>query len=159
MKIDIMSFIKRIPGLLKQGYLSIFPRKGKNENVIQYILRQFYISDSRGNPSLTVTILVFVMAIVAAVTFVECRMALMMTYVYDAAGRVIGSHPTGFSITFLSLVISMSAILTYFYRQRQNKVGSDESGEVYHKGTVDQIKNYIDSVVGTTKPPTPPEGK
>jgi len=53
----------------------------------------------------------------------------------------------------------MSAILTYFYRQRQNKVGSDESGEVYHKGTVDQIKNYIDSVVGTTKPPTPPEGK
>ena len=55
-----LAWIAKVPSLTKRGYFSLFPRKGVNENVIQYILRQFYVSDDSGAPSLTVTIMAFI---------------------------------------------------------------------------------------------------
>jgi len=155
----ISTIIKKFRDLIVNGFFSFFPRKGTNENVVQYILRQFYLTDSKGTPSLTITILFFVMVLVAIVTFVECQVALSWVYVYSA-GALIGKHLAGFSVTFLSLIISLSVVITTFYRQRQNKVGSDEKGEVLSKGMVDQAKSYIDSVLGAGKqgPPPPPAG-
>lgn len=155
----ISTIIQKFRDLIVNGFFNFFPRKGANENVVQYILRQFYLTDSKGTPSLTVTILFFVMVLVVIVTFVECQVALSWVYVYSA-GVLIGKHLAGFSVTFLSLIISLSVVITTFYRQRQNKVGSDEKGEVLSKGMVDQTKSYIDSVLGSGKPgpPTPPAG-
>lgn len=154
-----LAIINKVRNLIVNGFFNFFPKKGVNENVIQYIIRQFYLTDSKGVPSLTVSILFFVMAIVAIVTFVECQIALSCVYVYSA-GVLVGKHLAGFSITFLSLIISLSVVITTFYRQRQNKVGSDEKGEVLSKKMVDQAKSYIDSVLGAGKqgPPTPPTG-
>lgn len=152
-----LQMIIKFKNLIVNGFFKFFPKKGVNENVIQYIIRQFYLTDSKGVPSLTVSILFFVMILVAVVAFVECQIALSWVYVYSA-GVLVGKHLAGFSITFLSLVISLAVVITTYYRQRQNKVGSDEQGEVLSKGMEDQAKSYIDSVLGNNKPGPPPPG-
>lgn len=144
--LNILAFIKKIPSLLKRMVKFLFPKKNEDENIFQYIVRQFYFTDSRGYPSLTVTILFFVMGIVLAVTIIECKLALLTQ--------------KGFSVSFLSLVISLAVVITTFYRQRQKgiKETPDQELIVDSSGTIDKIKGYIESVLGTGEKKTPPSG-
>jgi len=153
------NIFKKLLALALLGFMRLFkflfPRKSENENVIQYILRQFYLSDSKGTPSLTVTILGFVMLIVGVVTIIEAKMALMPIQVLDATGKIVKTMPNGFSVSFLSLVISLSVVITAFYRQRQRGI-QETPDQVLDSGLVNKAKDYIKSVLGNGTSGTPP---
>jgi len=118
----------------------LFPKKSKYENIFQYIIRQFYIPDSRGYPSLTVTILVFVMILTAIVAHTEIVNAQFITMIKGVKA------PVGFSDTFIYWMIGLSVVITGWYRQRQNKANGN--GE---DGILEQVKNYINIVVKKIK--------
>ena len=103
----------------------LFPTKNAQENVFQYILRQFLLSDSFGRPSWTVTILVYTMALVGAVSYVQFKVALSAVSTIDATGTHI-TMLKGFSSEYMYLVIGLSIIITAFY-QKRSKPEKEES--------------------------------
>ena len=122
----------------------LFPVKNEKENIIQYIFRQFYICDSSGQPSLTVSVLFYVMILVAIITFVEVQNAkVWITQTLD--DKTVLSKPLGFSDHFLYLAVILSGVVTTYYRSRQNKIGSLEAGE--RSGlisvVIEKIKNKL----------------
>ena len=119
----------------------LFPKKSVKENILQYIVRQFLMPDSSGRPSLTVTILVFVMAIVAVVCFVEIQLAQTIVTKVSKLGEKT-TAPLGFSDNFLYLVIGLSIVITGWYRSRQNKINSNEPGET-PAGVLGAVKQYV----------------
>lgn len=153
----ISTIIKKSKDVIANGFFKLFPRKKANENVVQYIIRQFYVPDSKGTPSLTVTILFFVMVLVSIVTFVECQIALSWVYSY-AAGVLVNKQLTGFSVSFLSLIISLSVVITAFYRQRQRGI-PEVPDQVLDVGIVGKAKTLIKGALDSKKPEPPPEGE
>jgi len=131
---------KEKKGKFKRFIRFMFPPKLQRENILQYILRQFFVPDSSGRPSITVSILFFVMAIVAAVTAVEIENAKVL----------VKEIPHGFSSDFMYLVIGLSIVITGWYRQRQNKINGDEPGE-RSTGLIGTVKNYITEVISNVK--------
>lgn len=128
---------------IKSWYLKLMPEKTAHENIIQYIFRQFYFPDSAGHPSLTVTILIYTMIIIGAVTVTEVINAVKIDKVLDAAGRVTKETVHGFSDLFLILVTGLSVVVTGWYRQRQNKLGSAEQGEVVTDTIAKHATDYV----------------
>ncbi len=136
---------------LKRIALWFFPPKAPTENLIQYLFRQLYFPDSRGRPSITVTILIYVLALVGCVAFVECHNAMIIaiTKITDAAGKTtITTAPYGFSVTFLTMVIGLTALITGWYRQRQSKAGEPgENGDI-NDFIFSKVKEYVTSLIG-----------
>ena len=132
--------------LVKKFFGFIFPKKSPYENILQYIIRQLYIPDSNGKPSLTVTILIYTMILILLVTYVEIKNALVITIIKDNTGNII-QQPTGFSALYLTLIISLSVIITTFYRQRQNKFGSSEEGEKLDTTLIQQIIDIAKNLI------------
>jgi hypothetical protein len=98
------------------------PRKNGKENIFQYVLRQLVLSDSTGNPSWTVTILAFVMALVGVIALYEIKIALseVLTY-HPQTGMIIGKRLQGFSSEFIYLLIVLSAVITTFFNSREKR--------------------------------------
>ena len=139
----IKSKRKKVPkqGKFMKFLKNMFPKKTVYENIFQYIIRQFLMPDSSGRPSLTVTILVFVMAIVAVVCFVEIQLAQTIVTKVSKLGEKT-TAPLGFSDNFLYLVIGLSIVITGWYRSRQNKINSNEPGKT-PAGVLGAVKQYI----------------
>lgn len=133
---------KDIPNHLKDHWFKRFvkfllPPKKSTENILQYIFRQFLLTDSTGHPSITVSILLFVMILVAWVTYTEVEMA----------KTIVNQTPVGFSENFMYLIISLSVVITGFYRARQNKHGSSEEGEA-RPGFVENVIEIVKGKMG-----------
>jgi len=166
-KIDVPEIkVTSLKDKLVKVLLLFFPKKNPNENIFQYVLRQLWLCDSRGNPSITVTILVYVMALVGAVSYVACYNAMQLVTFYDAAGKVIKTAPQGFADTFLVLVMGMTIVITGWYRQRQNKGGlkSDSVGTIPTgpAAIISKAKEIIGNVIsggGNTTPTNKGGGK
>jgi hypothetical protein len=124
----------------------LFPPKKPTENIFQYIVRQCFLCDSTGRPSITVTILIYTMLLFGAVVGVACTNALVMKTITDAA-KIVSVEPTGFSDTFLVMMMGLTVILTGVYRQRQKKTGADEPGEK-EGGITSTIKQFIANKIG-----------
>jgi len=120
----------------------ILPIKNAKENLLQYIMRQFLIPDSSGNPSITSTILFFTMALIAAITLTEIKNSqVWISTVMDKTTTI--SKPLGFSDHFLYLIILLSGTITAYYRSRQNKLNSNEAGE--------KSSNLISAIIAQVK--------
>ena len=87
------------------------------ENLVQFMVRQFLVPDSEGNPSWTQTILAYTMTIVRVVAVVECELALKPVKTVLANGTII-EGVRGFSSEFMYLIIGLSVIITTFARMR-----------------------------------------
>ena len=136
--------VEKEVGRFKRFIRFLFPKKTEHENILQYLIRQLFIPDASGKPSITVTILFYVMLVVGIVTFVETKNAQVITK--QTQDNITISQPTGYSENFLYLIIGLSVVITSFYRGRQNKVGSSEEGEKT-LGLIDAAKEYISNVV------------
>lgn len=151
--------VQSLKDKIVKALLLFFPKKNPNENIFQYILRQFWLCDSRGNPSITVTILVYVMALVGAVSYVACKNAMQVITVYDAAGKIVKTIPQGFNDTFLVLVMGLTIVITGWYRQRQNKSGIESPTIPTGPGAIiAKAKEIISNVVSGGGNAAPPSG-
>lgn len=146
---DIKSIAKKFFQYIKKFIHFILPKKTEQENIIQYFLRQLLVSDSYGNPSITTTILYFVMIIIGVVVWAEVKNSFQVVEVLDKEKGILTKGVKGFSSEFLYLVMSIAVVITYFYRSRQDKFGSEEPGEVIPgSGIVEGIKAKLGSIIG-----------
>jgi hypothetical protein len=126
----------------------LLPPKSDKENIFQYIIRQLLIPDSHGVPSFTVTMTVFVMVIIGFVVASEFQNSFKIVRIYSVDKKIIQESVKGFSAEFIYFMISLSAVIMYWYRQRSNKVGSDEKGEVApSSGLIETVKTYVNNIV------------
>ena len=127
----------KTPSKFKRFMRYCFPPKNLQENIFQYILRQFYLTDSKGNPSLTSTLVAYVMILVGIVSLVEIKNAQLHDKV------------NGFSDMFMYLIIILSALLTREYRNRQKTI-TETSDQVTEQvpGFIEKIVDIIKSKVG-----------
>ena len=102
---------------IKDTLGKIFPPKKMTENFVQYIIRQTYLSDTSGRPSLTVTILLFVMGIVAYAAGTEFALALSKVTTIKPDGTTITAMK-GFSSEFMYLLIALSVVITKYFNDR-----------------------------------------
>jgi hypothetical protein len=113
------------------------------------MLRQLYVADSNGKPSITVTILFYVMTLLAVVTYIESINALKTIEV--TTGETVTVAPKGFSDAFMMMIIGLSIVVTTYYRQRQNKSGADAPAAEdasTGNGVIDVAKNYVSKIAG-----------
>lgn len=141
----------------------VFLDKSKNENVFQWIIRNLLISDSKGKPSWSTTILVYVMAIIGFITYVECSNALSVETVTEIKAdglKAVSTKIKGFSESFLYLVIALSAIVTTYANSRYKRASQskmvDEGEEIDPSvqsgapasGPVGKIIEKVKNVIG-----------
>lgn len=133
-------------GRIKGLFEKLFPRKTASENFIQYIVRQFYVADSNGKPSITTTILMFVMTLVAVIAGVEMTVALSHVKVTAANGTVTESL-RGISSEFMYLLIALSVVITKFNNDRAARQGQGaQSGQTQSAGA-DQPTTTAESII------------
>lgn len=91
-----------------------------NEGIVGFILRQVLLPDSDGNPSWTVTITSYVLALIAIISKYEFDMCRTMVQKFDPnTGKLIWEGVRGFSTEYWALIGTLTIAITYLFRQKQ----------------------------------------
>jgi preprotein translocase subunit YajC len=124
------------------------------ENIFQYIMRYFLLTDSKGNPSWTITILAYVLTLVGFVCYKEFQLAGMYNLTFQD-GKLLTQTVIGFSSQFYYLIILLAGLIVFFFKSRgdnNRKKSEKENNEVQKtddssllSGVVEQVKNTIDN--------------
>lgn len=135
-------------------------KPNSKENIIQYIFRHFLLPDSQGNPSYTITILVYCMVLVGYLAYSEIKIGLSPIQIKDTQGTIT-TQLHGISDSFIYLMTLLVGMIVYFFKKRGDKISQstpdnsdskETEGESESDGTgatsfisaaVDKIKNII----------------
>jgi hypothetical protein len=103
-----------------------------NESIFQFIIRQFLLPDSSGNPSITITISCIITALCMYVVIISGHIAAQPVLKYDpATGNLISQSLQGFPDAFWYFMITIFAAISYLYKQRQeSKNSSVDTGDI-----------------------------
>jgi len=145
---SIIAF-NNIKNVIKTFWSFATSKPNARENAFQYIARQFILTDSDGNPSWTVTALVFVMGIIGVAVYTEYRLAMSSVIKYGPDGKVIAWSLRGFSTEFYYLVISLSVVITGLFRARQKDNAAKAKNDDDSNG--DSDSSTISTVIDTAK--------
>lgn len=129
-------FIKKLQSFFK---FIITPANPK-ENIFQYIMRYFLLSDSKGNPSWTITILFCTLVLVGCVVYNEMIISTSFVQTFNDSGILISSQMKGFSSEFYYLVILLAGLIVWFFKLR---------GDNLKKKTDDTVEK-ADSTINET---------
>ncbi len=113
-------FFKKIGAAIGAAGKFCLSTPNKKENIIQYVFRHFILTDSSGEPSYTVTILVYVMAIFGCVTYVEMKIATSEVKVVNTQTNEIITHLKGISPEFLFVLAPLVGLVVFFFKLRAN---------------------------------------
>ena len=125
------------------------------ENIFQYLFRYFLLTDSKGNPSWTITILAYVMILVGFVCYKEFQIAGMYNLNFQD-GKLIQQTIIGFSNQFYYLIILLAGLIVFFFKQRgdnnRKKIDKESESEKSNESSlvsevVDQVQNVVDKFV------------
>jgi hypothetical protein len=123
------SFIEKVKSFLKKVWGFLVSRPNPAESVIQWIIRQCILSDSRGNPSWTITLAVVVMVYIGVSMKTEFIIATSTVKIYDpATGNLISESMKGMSDSFWYMLIVLSSAVTYLFQKRSSKQSPEDSG-------------------------------
>lgn len=103
-------------------------KPNSKENIIQYIFRHFLLPDSQGNPSYTITILVYCMALVGYLAVSEIKIGMSLIQIKDAQG-VITTQMHGISDSFIYLMTLLVGLIVYFFKKRGDKIAQNPSDD------------------------------
>lgn len=115
-------FVDKIKKFIKFA----FNKPNPKENIIQYTFRQFLLPDSQGNPSYTITILVYCMALVGYLAYAEIHVGLSEIVTKDAQGAVV-TQLHGISDTFIYLMTLLVGMIVYFFKKRGDKIANQST--------------------------------
>lgn len=124
-----MKFIKEF---FKKVIKFIFAQNNEKESLFQFIIRQFLLPDSLGNPSITITISCIITALCIYVVIISSHVAMTPVLKYDpATGNIISQSIQGFPDAFWYFMITIFAAISYLYKQRQeSKNTSVDTGDI-----------------------------
>jgi len=132
----------------------LFAPPNPKESIIQWLLRQFIVADSSGEPSWTLTFALIVVAYAGIAVVSQVYIGLSPVITYDAAGHILSTQLKGFTAEFWVFLITMFTAIAYIFRQRnKDKINAQnlEDGTIPPElggGTatslIDAIKNILD---------------
>jgi hypothetical protein len=129
----------------------LFNKKSEKENILQWFVRQFFAVDSSGKPSVTITILFFVMTLIAIVTAIELKVAFSTIVTINSdGGREI--QLKGISDNFYYLLGGLSMVVTYFFNDREKRVHGAAKSEETPTNLLEAqnpLENFKDKAVET----------
>lgn len=147
--------------IIKRSYRAtrdfLFSRKSSNENVLQYLFRQFLFTDSRGKPSLTATFFIWIMGIVTYLSINAIELAFKMNTIVTATSE--SRTMVGFSDSLIYLYITIVGFLGYMFNKRETReAGAPSLPQGGIIGTViDKAKQFIGGANGSAgTPPSQP---
>ena len=155
---DILIFcLTKCISIIKRVWSFATSKPNIKENAFQYLFRQLILTDSDGNPSWTVTALVFVMGVIGIAVYTEYHLAMSAVIKYTPDGKIASWALKGFSTEFYYLVISLSVVITGLFRARQkdnakakSDADSDDSGSA-DGGTISTVIDTAKAVIGKMK--------
>ena len=126
----ISGFFSLIKNKIKCFFGFVVVPPNQKEGLYSFLMRQFLASDSSGNPSWTVTILIFCIMQIFFISFYECILAMSYIEKFDAAsGKLIYKGLRGFSVEFMGLAVTSLGSIMYIFRQKQkDKFGLPVNG-------------------------------
>ena len=128
-----------------QTIFFIFTPANPKEGILQFIVRQLMLADSKGNPSWTVTILAYTLAVTGYVTYHATQIAHTMTNVLDpATGAVVKQMSTGYPTEFWYLIIALSVIITNAFNNKSAANQEADTG-VEPQGVISKIVSAVTS--------------
>lgn len=124
-----LSFFSKVKKVLKKIWDFLISQPNPKESVVQWAIRQFILSDSKGNPSWTVTLAVVVMVFTGMSIVTELAVATSTLKVYDpATGNLVSESMRGFTDSFWYMIIVLSSAVTYLFQKRSSKQSPDDGG-------------------------------
>ena len=109
--------------IIKKSYRAtrdfLYSRKSRDENILQYLFRQFLFTDSRGKPSLTATFFIWIMVIVTYITINAVTLAFKMNTIVTATSE--SKTMFGFSDSLIYLYITIVGFLGYMFQKRETR--------------------------------------
>jgi len=119
-------------------------KPNEKENAFQYLFRQLILTDSSGNPSWTVTALVFVLALIGFTMFIEYKLALSALITFSPEGQMLTWQLKGLSTEFYYLLIPLSVVITNLFKARKKSVSGDSSSIIdTAKDVITKIKTKL----------------
>lgn len=143
---------KKIDGF-KNFLRHAFPDKKLSENFAQYLFRQMYVPDSNGRPSITTSILMFVMILIGVVAATEITVALSRVTVTAPDGTVTTSLK-GVGAEFMYLLIALSVVVTKFNNDRATRIAKEgvdqrgDAGTAGAEGIIDKAVEMVSKIKG-----------
>lgn len=125
----------------KRKWWQIFSPRRPGENILQWAIRQLYLVDSSGNPSITVTILFYVMGIVGVVIGVSIDVALSDVTIMD--GEKVITQKRGFSPEIIYLVAGLSVIINMFFKAREGLRKGQEGDDTFLDTVAEKAKEKM----------------
>lgn len=142
---EFQFFVKKLQSFFK---FVITPPNSK-ENIFQYIMRYFLLSDSKGNPSWTITILFCTMVLVGCVVYNEMIISTSFVQTFNDSGILISSQMKGFSSEFYYLVILLAGLIVWFFKLRGDNLKKKTDDTVEKADT--KIEETISTVIDSAK--------
>jgi len=114
------------------------------EGVIGFVLRQVLLPDSSGQPSWTITITFYVLALIAMVSKYEFDMCKSLVEKFDPnTGMIISRTVKGFSTEYWALLGTLTVTITYLFRQRNKDINASTEEPTIVETIVDKAKDII----------------
>jgi len=114
------------------------------EGVIGFVLRQVLLPDSSGQPSWTITITFYVLALIAMVSKYEFDMCKSLVEKFDPnTGMIISRTVKGFSTEYWALLGTLTVSITYLFRQRNKDINASTEEPTIVETIVDKAKDII----------------
>lgn len=144
------TFWDKVKDFFKRIWNFIMSPTNPRESIFQWIVRQFILSDSKGNPSWTITLAVVIIVYLGISIKTELTVALSTVKTYDpATGNLISEGMKGISESFWYMLIVAYSAVTYLFQQRSNQTNptaGSGSGSI-----VDTIINTASDALGKIK--------
>jgi len=120
-----------------------------NEGIVGFTLRQILLPDSTGNPSWTITITFYVLALIAMVSKYEFDMCKSLVEKFDPnTGMIISRTVKGFSTEYWALLGTLTVSITYLFRQRNKDINaSNENASSENTSIVETVINKATEVI------------
>jgi hypothetical protein len=126
-----MTFSSTKETILKRikGFLLVPPNP--NESLWQFIIRQFLLPDSTGNPSITITIASIITAASMYVVAIASKIATTPLRKYDpTTGKLIMESLQGYPSEFWYFLITIFGAVMYVFKVRQENKSSVDTGDL-----------------------------
>lgn len=143
-----LTFFDKVKKFLKSTWNLLISQPNPKESIFQWIIRQFILADSRGNPSWTITLAVIIIVYLGFSVKTELTVAMSTVKTYDpTTGNIISESMKGISDSFWYMMIVAYGAVSYLFQKRSSKVVEDNGSSVINT-LIDTASTTIGKIKG-----------
>jgi len=142
-----LTFFGKVKKFLKSTWNLFISQPNPKESIVQWIIRQFILADSRGNPSWTITLAVIIIIYLGYSVKTELTVAMSTVKTYDpATGSLISESMKGISDSFWYMMIVAYGAVSYLFQKRFSRGVEDN-----HSSVINTLIDTASTAIGKIK--------